>query len=175
MTKTPEDIISYTKNHRKKVKEILSSQLNPQEKKKYLSSMGIYEERDTNTYMVRVRNLAGISTLEELKKISELADSYSQGQIHFTTRQDIQFHRVSLENTVEVIEKLLELGLFTRGTGGNGVRNIACSIDDGVFDITPFATKSMDYLLQDKDSFYLPRKFKIAFSNCPVAAYEAAN
>ncbi len=170
MKKPLEDIIIYTKNHRTKVQEFLDPAADPLEKKKYLSSMGIYEERDTNTYMTRVRNPAGVISIRELKVIGKLADLYALGEIHFTTRQDIQFHRVKLENTPDLAEKLMEANLYTRGSGGNGIRNIACSplsgIDtDEVFDVTLYALKAMDYLLEDNDSFQLPRKFKIAFSN----------
>lgn len=170
MPEIPKKLINDIKNHRLKVQELLSNPSNPIEKKKYLSSMGIYEEKNTNTYMIRVRNVAGIVTIRELKEISKLADLYAEGQIHFTTRQDIQFHRVTLENTADIAEKLLEIGLLTRGSGGNGVRNIACSPLSGieaneVFDVTEYALKTMDYLLEDDDSFCLPRKYKIAFSN----------
>ncbi len=166
------NIVIYTKNHRLKVREILNSPPAPAEKKKYLSSMGIYEERNTNTYMTRVRNPAGVVTLQELKIIAKLADLYSGGEIHFTTRQDIQFHKVKLEHTPDLAEKLMEANLYTRGSGGNGIRNIACSPLSGfdrdeVFDVTPLALQAMDYLLNDIDSFELPRKFKIAFSNSP--------
>ncbi len=170
MKKAPKEIIKYTKNHRKKVQEIFSFPEEKQEKKKYLSSMGIYEERGSNAYMTRVRNPAGVVSIEELKLISKLADLYAQNEIHFTTRQDIQFHRVKLEDTPDLVEKLMEANLYTRGSGGNGVRNIACSslagiAPDEIFDVTPYALQTMDYLLTDSDSFLLPRKFKIAFSN----------
>ncbi len=179
MIKIPEDIIVYTKNHRAKIQEILNTSLAPAEKKKYLSSMGIYEERDANTCMVRVRNPAGVISLQELKIISELADKYARGEIHFTTRQDIQFHRVRIENTPDLAEKLMEANLYTRGSGGNSVRNIACSPLSGVdphevFDVTPYAVQAMEYLLNDADSFQLPRKFKIAFSNSPKDTAYAA-
>ena len=105
-----------------------------------------------------------------MEKVIELAKKYSHGKIHFTKRQDIQFHQTKLENSANIVEELFEAGIVTRGSGGNTPRNIALSLFAGVdknesFDVTPYALEASEYLAEDEINYHLPRKYKIAFSN----------
>ena len=173
MFQIPEEFIYCAQTHRKKVLEFQNSKMELAEFKKYCSSMGIYEERGTNTYMVRVRVPAAEVTPDQLSVIANLADLYAKGYIHFTTRQSVQFHSLNLINTADVLEKLLEVGITGKGTGGNCVRNVACSplsgvSKDEIFDVTEYVIKTMNHLLNDSSAFTLPRKFKISFSNSPA-------
>ncbi|MGD0091544.1 MAG: sulfurtransferase TusA family protein [Planctomycetota bacterium] len=133
--------------------------------------MGVYEHRQEGHYMVRVRLGAGLVLPEQLRRLAELSRAHGNGVLHFTTRQDIQIHDVSLADTATVQEQLLEAGLSARGGGGNSVRNItSCPrslvCPKAVFDVAPYAIAAAEYLLQSKSSFNLPRKFKTAFSGC---------
>ena len=135
--------------------------------------MGVYPERQEEKYMTRIKTPAGILTLEQFEAISKIADKYSRGEIHLTTRQDIQFQGVELENTVKIMEEALDLGINTLGAGGNTARNVACSplsgVDkDEVFDVTPHALATAEHLLHDPSTRKLPRKYKISFSNSNV-------
>jgi len=173
MITIPETVINEIKNYRKKVLDYKKGNIDDFRFKPYRVSMGIYEQRSLDSYMVRTRIPSGIITLKQLKKIGELADKYGNRAIHFTTRQDIQFHDITLENTVHILEELLEAGVITRGTGGNTPRNVACSpltgvSEDEVFDVTMYAVLTTNYLLKDPTVFNLPRKYKIAFSNSPA-------
>ncbi|MDK2917960.1 MAG: hypothetical protein PWQ37_693 [Candidatus Petromonas sp.] len=173
MISIPEKVINEIKNYRNKVSDYEKGNLDGFRFKPYRVSMGIYEQRDLETYMVRTRIPSGIITLAQLKKISELADKYGNGYIHFTTRQDIQFHGITLKNTVHILEELLEVGIITRGTGGNTPRNVTCSplsgvSKDEVFDVTEYAAKTTSHFLKDPTALNLPRKYKIAFSNSPA-------
>ncbi|MTI56854.1 sulfurtransferase TusA family protein [Geosporobacter ferrireducens] len=172
MIKIPQQVIEEEKNYRAKVEDLKKGLIEPERFKPYRVSMGIYEQRDNDTYMIRTRIPSGVIQLSQLKKISELAKAYSHGYIHFTTRQDIQFHKVTIEDTVEIMEALLEVGIVTKGTGGNTARNIACSplsgvSKDDVFDVTSYALAATEYSLKDPTIFNLPRKYKIAFSSSP--------
>ncbi|WP_366922329.1 sulfurtransferase TusA family protein [Metallumcola ferriviriculae] len=172
MIKIPRQVLEEGKNYRTKVEELKKGQIEPERFKPYRVAMGIYEQRDNDTYMVRTRIPSGVTNLSQLKKISELAKEYSHGYIHFTTRQDIQFHKVSLDDTVNIVEGLLEAGIITKGTGGNTARNVGCSplsgaAKDEVFDVTPYALATTEYTLNDPTVFNLPRKYKIAYSNTP--------
>lgn len=138
--------------------------------KSFTSIMGIYKERLTETYMVRPRIPGGCTTLEQLKEINKIAKKYEGTQIRFTTRQDIQFHSVKLENLGEILDDLIKAGLTTKAAGGDGVRNVACSPLSGVsvdevFDVTPYMKAVANYMLEDPKNLKLPRKYKIAFSN----------
>lgn len=131
---------------------------------------GIYEQRKDDTYMVRMRCAAGIITPAQLIRAAELSGFYGTNVLHVTTRQGLQIHNVKLENTVKVIRGLIDVGLSTRGGGGNTVRNIAASVNSGIdpeepFDITPYAVALTSALTAEPDSWSLPRKYKIAFSN----------
>ncbi|KAF0091682.1 MAG: nirA [Fusobacteria bacterium] len=138
--------------------------------KKASAFLGIYEEKSGSTYMIRPRIGAGVVSINELKKLSDLAEKYAQGRLHFTTRQCIQLHRIELENTIKVIEGLIDIGLTTLGAGGNAARNVSCSplsgvARDEIFDVTSFAELVNEELVKNEDYLFLPRKYKISFSN----------
>jgi len=130
---------------------------------------GVYEQRERGAYMVRVRAAAGCLTPSQLEEVAVLSLRYGNGILHLTTRQDVQIHRVRLEDVVPIIRKLRESGLSSKGGGGNTVRNVTAPEDAGidpleVFDVTPYAVSLTSRLLAEDDSWTLPRKFKIAFS-----------
>ena len=131
---------------------------------------GIYEQRTPGRFMIRIRCAAGIVTPAQLRRIADLSARRASGRLHLTTRQEIQVHDVPLENMVPLIRELSAVGLATRGGGGNTVRNILASWDSGiavdeVFDVAPHAVELTSRLIALGDSWLLPRKFKIAFSN----------
>lgn len=130
---------------------------------------GVYEQREPDTYMVRIRCAAGFVTPSQLEGIAALSLRYGAGQIHLTTRQELQIHYVKLDNIINVIRGLGELGLASRGGGGNTVRNVTAQEDAGIdrselFDVSPYAISLTTRLISEEDSWTLPRKFKIAFS-----------
>jgi sulfite reductase (ferredoxin) len=131
---------------------------------------GCYEQRKDGTYMVRARTAGGAVTPAQLRAIAAVCDKYGSDSIHITTRQEFQVHDVALENVIAVMRELLAAGLATRGGGGNTVRNIMVSPDAGVspdevFDPSPYAFALTSRLISEPDSWVLPRKFKITFSN----------
>ena len=141
MITIPERVIGEIENYRNKVLDYQNGSIDNLSFKAYSAAMGVYEQRSLGSYMVRMRIPSGIITLGQLQKIWQLADKYGNKAIHFTTRQDIQFHDITLENTVNILEELLEVGIITRGTGGNTPRNVACSSlsgvsEDEIFDVT---------------------------------------
>ncbi|MDR1976644.1 MAG: sulfurtransferase TusA family protein [Campylobacteraceae bacterium] len=130
---------------------------------------GIYEQREPNTYMVRVKLAGGVITPKQLLRLSNLSQTYANSVLHVTTRGGVQLHYVKIEDFLQVIEVLHEIGLTGRGGGGNTVRNITADpyagiAKDEVFDVTPHALALTSKMLEKKDSYSLPRKYKIAFS-----------
>jgi sulfite reductase (ferredoxin) len=130
---------------------------------------GIYEQRAPQTFMVRVKLTGGLITPAQLAALAGIARNYANGKIHVTTRGGAQLHDVKVENFLSVIEALHRTGLTGRGGGGNTVRNIvvdphAGAALDEVFDVTPHALAMTEKMLARKDSYALPRKYKIAFS-----------
>jgi len=131
--------------------------------------MGIYEQRKDGTFMVRIRCAGGFINPNQLKKVAEIAHKYKSELLHITTRQELQIQNLELKDTLLVLQNLKEIGLASKGGGGNTVRNILASVDSGisadeVFDVLPYAENLTSKLIAEPDSFTLPRKFKIAFS-----------
>ncbi len=135
-----EDILKSVRDFKNKLQQYNEGKL--ENLKSFSSIMGIYKEGPKDTYMVRPRIAGGVTTLNQLKAISKIAEKHGI-KIRFTTRQDIQFHSVNVEELGNVLDDLLNCGLITRGAGGDGVRNIACSplsgvAQDEIFDVTPY-------------------------------------
>ena len=134
---------------------------------------GCYEQRKDNSYMVRIRTTGGALTPNQLRKIAEISTRFGSEAIHITTRQEFQIHDVALDDVLPVMRELLQVGLASRGGGGNTVRNILVSPDAGVsldevFDPSPYAFALTSRLIAEADSWLLPRKYKIAFSSSPA-------
>ncbi len=167
----PETVREDTLNYRGKVEKFLKDQTSAVAFRGYRVPMGVYEQRTAGKFMVRIRIGAGLVLPAQLERIAQLSKTYGNGIIHITTRQDIQIHEVNIEDTPDVLEGLLEAGLSPRGGGGNTVRNVtACPLagicPDEQFDVAPYSIAVAEYLLQDRSSFNLPRKYKIVFSGC---------
>jgi sulfite reductase beta subunit-like hemoprotein len=132
---------------------------------------GTYGQRQPGFQMLRVKVAAGVLKPSQLRVLAHIADEYSTGRGHLTTRENIQFHFVKLENVPAAMRLLADSGLTTREACGNTVRNVTACPVAGIcpgeaFDVTPYALGVSRYLLRHPDFHDLPRKFKIAFSGC---------
>jgi len=142
---------------------------------------GCYEQRRDGSYMLRVRTTGGAVTPAQLRGLAQISKRYGAKAIHVTTRQEFQIHDVDLTNVIPGMRALLPLGLSSRGGGGNTVRNVIVSPEAGiskdeVFDPSPWAFALASRLIAEPDSWNLPRKFKISFSNSPAdTAYAQFN
>src|SRR3954469_20760843 len=133
---------------------------------------GVYSQRqEGDSMMVRVKIPQGVLTAAQLRALAEVAERYSTGRGHITTRQNVQFHFVRLGETDEALALLATAGLTTREACGNSVRNVTACPYAGAsalepFDATPWAEAVTRHLLRGPLSSSLPRKFKIAFGGC---------
>ncbi len=133
---------------------------------------GTYGQRQLDdAQMIRVKIPQGLLSVEQLHALADVAERYSRGFGHITTRQNVQFHFVRLHDAEPAMRRLAEAGLTTREACGNSVRNItACQFAgvaaDEPFDVTPYAEALTRFLLRHPLSSSLPRKFKIAFEGC---------
>ncbi|HLY59253.1 MAG TPA: nitrite/sulfite reductase [Terriglobia bacterium] len=146
--------------------EITEDQLRP-----FRLKHGVYGQRQPGFQMVRVKVPSGILNPEQLRVLADIADTYSTGRGHLTTRENVQYHFVKMENVTTVMGLLADAGLTTREACGNTVRNITSCPLAGVcptesFDVTPYALATTQFFLRHPDFHDLPRKFKIAFSGC---------
>ena len=88
---------------------------------------GTYGQRQAeDAQMLRVKIPQGILTAAGLEAIADIADRYSRGFAHITTRQNVQFHFMKLHDIEPAMRRLAEAGLTTREACGNSVRNITC-------------------------------------------------
>jgi sulfite reductase (ferredoxin) len=121
--------------------------------------------------MQRIKIPAGGLSAGQLETLAELAEEYSDGIAHVTTRQDFQLHYVHIDDTPSLMRRLAAANITTREACGNSVRNVtACPYagvcPDEVFDVTPFARALSKFLLGHPDCQNFGRKFKPAFSGC---------
>ena len=92
--------------------------------KRFRLQQGIYGQRQDDVQMIRMKIPSGIMTADQIHCMADFADTYASGILHVTTRQDIQFHYVKLENVPQGLEDFAKCGLTTREACGNTVRNV---------------------------------------------------
>ena len=141
---------------------------------------GVYGQRDDRSQMIRVKIPFGGLTAVQLEMLADVAEEFSDNIIHITTRQDVQYHYVDINNTPELMRRLASVGITTKEACGNVVRNVtACPIsgvcEDETFDVTPYSKALSTFLLGHPDAQDFGRKFKIAFSGCEEHACGLAN
>ena len=129
--------------------------------------MGIYEQRKNQHYMLRLRCAGGLVTPEQLAKIAFVGHQLSTSHLHVTTRQEIQIHNVDIEDAIPALKKLEKVGISSAGGGGNTVRNMIVDDRSGLtadeeFDVYPYVEELTSRLIAEKDSFTMPRKYKVA-------------
>src|SRR5262245_21151264 len=141
---------------------------------------GTYGQRQTDdSHMMRVKIPQGFMTAEQLYALADVADQYSRGFGHITTRQNIQLHFVKVHDAEPAMRRIAEAGITTREACGNSVRNITACAYAGIsateaFDVTPYSEILTRYFLRHRLSSSLPRKFKIGFEGCAEDHVKAA-
>ena len=140
---------------------------------------GIYGQRQGGTnQMVRIKVPAGSITPEQLDMMGTIADQFSRGWGHITTRQNVQVHYVELRRVPEVMRLIGSVGLTSREACGDTVRNVmACHLAGACphehLDVTPWAEAAFQHFVRSPLGQRLPRKFKINFSGCSTDCGQA--
>jgi len=140
---------------------------------------GVYGQRQGGTnQMVRVKLPYGSVTPDQLDAFARVADEYSRGWGHITTRQNMQFHFVELTQVPAMLRDLGAVGLTSREACGDTVRNVqgchlagACPYE--VLDISAWAEATFQYFVRNPLTQRLPRKFKFNFSGCDTDCGQA--
>ncbi len=154
-----------------KAQQLQSGAITAEQFRPFRLKHGTYGQRQPGFQMLRIKIAAGVLKPAQLRVLADIADEYSTGRGHLTTRENIQFHFVKLENVGAAMRLLADAELTTREACGNTVRNVTACPVAGIcpgeaFDVTPYALGVSRYLLRHPDFHDLPRKFKIAFSGC---------
>ncbi|MCP8688691.1 nitrite/sulfite reductase [Marinobacterium sedimentorum] len=132
---------------------------------------GLYLQR--HAYMLRVAIPYGTLSSVQLRTLARLAEDYDRGYGHFTTRQNIQFNWIELEQVPDILQVLADSQMHAIQTSGNCVRNITTEAfagvaDDELLDPRPLAEILRQWSTVNPEFLYLPRKFKIAISSSEV-------
>ena len=156
-----------------------SGELDPEVFRVYRLTNGIYGQRQGGeNQMVRVKIPAGVLSPAQLDMLAHISENYSRGWGHITTRQNVQFHFVQLDDIPKVLSCLASVGLTTREACGDTVRNVqgchlAGACPHEVLDITEWANATYRHFLHNPIAQRLPRKFKINFSGCATDCGQA--
>lgn len=154
----------------RKIRKFQSGEMPEQYFKSLRLARGVYGQRQKGVQMVRIKLPHGQLNFKQWRRIADISDEYATGNLHLTTRQDIQIHFVSLDKTPELWAKLAEENITIREACGNTVRNITGSYMAGIdpdepFDITPYAQAAFEYFVRNPICQDMGRKFKITFSS----------
>ncbi|WP_029354593.1 nitrite/sulfite reductase [Bosea sp. 117] len=145
----------------------LSGALTEDEFKPLRLMNGVYLQ--LHAYMLRVAIPYGTLSADQLRRMAYVARTYDRGYGHFTTRQNIQFNWIKLEELPEAMAALAEVGVHGIQTSGNCIRNVttdqwSAATPEEVDDPRIWAEILRQYSTMHPEFSYLPRKFKIAIT-----------
>ena len=123
-----------------------------------------------DSFMMRLRAPACEITAVQCHGLADLAAELGNGRIDLTTRGNLQLREFKPRDIVKVLTRVQELGLTSRGTGADNIRNVTASPDSGfatdeLLDVRPYAKALHHYILNHRDLYGLPRKFNVAFDS----------
>jgi ferredoxin-nitrite reductase len=121
-----------------------------------------------NAYMCRLRIPNGILKHWQFAGVADLAERYGGGYAHVTTRANLQIREIEPKNAVAIIEAIQDLGLCSRGSGADNIRNVTGTPTAGIdpqelIDTRPYARDWHFHILNDRSLYGIPRKFNVAF------------
>ncbi|HVV78032.1 MAG TPA: NirA family protein [Pseudolabrys sp.] len=127
-----------------------------------------YVAPNQNSFMCRLRMPNGILNAHQLSGLADLAARYGGGYAHVTTRANIQIREIEAKNAVPLLEAIQDLGLCSRGSGADNIRNVTGSPTAGIdaqelLDTRPYAREWHFHILNDRSLYGLPRKFNVGF------------
>ncbi|MGO3517744.1 MAG: nitrite/sulfite reductase, partial [Acetobacter cibinongensis] len=152
------------------VERRISGSLTEEEFKPLRLMNGLYLQ--LHAYMLRVAIPYGIVSASQMRTLALIAQRYDRGYGHFTTRQNIQFNWIKLEDTPDILDLLAEAEMHAIQTSGNCIRNVtadqfAGAAADEVLDPRVYAEILRQWSTLHPEFTFLPRKFKIAISGSP--------
>jgi ferredoxin-nitrite reductase len=134
-----------------------------------------------NSFMCRLRMPNSILRHWQFTGLADLAESCGGGYSHITTRANIQIREIEPKNSVALIEGIQDLGLCSRGSGADNIRNVTGTPTAGIdpqelIDTRPYAREWHYHILNDRSLTGLPRKFNVAFDGAGrIAVLEDTN
>jgi ferredoxin-nitrite reductase len=133
------------------------------------------------SFMCRLRMPNGILKHWQMSGLGDLAARFGGGYSHVTTRANLQVRGIEPKNAVAMIEGIQDLGLVSRGSGADNIRNVTGTPTAGIdsqelLDTRPYAREWHFHILNDRSLYGLPRKFNVAFDGAGrIAVLEDTN
>jgi ferredoxin-nitrite reductase len=123
-----------------------------------------------DSFMLRLRAPGGVLTSAQMQGLAAIAEDWGAGQCDLTTRANLQIRGFRPRDIVRVLNRVESLGMTSRGSGADNIRNITASPWSGLdpaelLDVQPLASALQSYISNSRDLFGLPRKFNVAFDN----------
>jgi ferredoxin-nitrite reductase len=134
-----------------------------------------------DSYMCRLRMPNGILKHWQLSGLADLASHYGGGYSHVTTRANLQIRDIEAKNAVALLEAIQDIGLCSRGSGADNIRNVTGTPTAGIdpqelIDTRPYAREWHFHILNERALYGLPRKFNVAFDGAgTIAVLEDTN
>jgi sulfite reductase (NADPH) hemoprotein beta-component len=155
---------------REQVERRLAGGLMEEEFKPLRLMNGLYLQ--LHAYMLRVAIPYGVMSSDQLRRMAHVARVYDRGYGHFTTRQNIQFNWIRLEDAPDILASLAEVDIHAIQTSGNCIRNVttdqfAGAAADELIDPRVYAEILRQWSTDHPEFAFLPRKFKIALTGSP--------
>ena len=152
---------------RDQTRRFLAGELSDEQFRPLRLMNGLYIQR--HAPMLRVAIPYGELNTRQLRALATISETYDRGFGHFTTRQNIQFNWLKLEQVPDILEDLAKVQMHAIQTSGNCIRNITCDHLAGidpteVEDPRPWCELVRQWATMHPEFQYLPRKFKIAFT-----------
>ena len=134
-----------------------------------------------DSYMLRMRIHNGILNHWQFAAMADLASRCAGGYSHVTTRANLQLREIPARHAIDVIEQVIDLGLCSRGSGSDNIRNVTGDATAGIaplelLDTRPYAKEWHYHILNNRVMYGLPRKFNVAFDGGgPIPTLEDTN
>jgi ferredoxin-nitrite reductase len=121
-----------------------------------------------DAFMARLRIPGGVVTTFQLRELARIAQELTSGYVQITTRANFQMRLIQPKDCPEFLRRVQSVGLHTRGTGADNIRNITANPTAGIdpvelIDTLPFCRDMAQIILNDRSFYDMPRKFNIAY------------
>ena len=173
MSNLKEELLIEIEEFRQLGNKFLSGEVSALDFKKVSGGMGVYSERSKKEFMIRLRIPSGITNIDQMNWLCDIAEKYELEKFHLTTREAVQYHNLSIDQVCGIMKDGIENDIYSRGGGGNFPRNVAMSPLSGVdkseaFDVTSYALAVNNHFLSKITTYKLPRKLKVSFSSSNI-------
>ena len=127
-----------------------------------------YLTPNKEAFMARLRIPGGLLRTSQLRELAHVAKELTTGYVQITTRANLQLRLIQPKDAPALIQRIQHVGLHTRGTGADNIRNLTANPTAGIdphelIDVLPLCHEMGHIIINDRAFYDLPRKFNIAY------------